>query len=56
MTPSLRNALTAAGFGASAEEGYLEIVRRIRSDLESGETARTDDLVVRAALIRRFLG
>jgi hypothetical protein len=56
MTGSLLGALETAGFGASAEEGYLEIVRRIRSDLERGETAQTGDLVLRAALIRRFLG
>jgi len=56
MTTPLRSALATAGFEASAEEGYLEIVRRIRSDLERGDTAHTDDLVVRAALIRRFLG
>ncbi|HHJ98758.1 MAG TPA: phosphoenolpyruvate carboxylase, partial [Actinobacteria bacterium] len=56
MTSSLRCALESAGFGASADERYLEIVRRIRSDLERGETAQTGDLVVRAALIRRFLG
>jgi phosphoenolpyruvate carboxylase len=56
MTAPLRGALESAGFGASADERYLEIVRRIRFDLERGETAHTGDLVVRAALMRRFLG
>ena len=56
MTDSLRSALAAAGFEGTGGEEHLAIVRRIRADLERGELAQIGDLVLRGALLRRFLG
>lgn len=56
MTRALRQALQRAGFDYTPHPEHLEIVRRIRSALENSETAQLTDLVLRAALVRRFLG
>jgi phosphoenolpyruvate carboxylase len=56
MTDSLRQALARAGFDYAPHTGHLEIVRRIRQALENSETAQVGDLLLRAALLRRFLG
>lgn len=56
MTDSLRQALLRAGFDYVPHTEHLEIVRRIRSALDNNEMAQLSDLVLRAALLRRFLG
>ncbi len=56
MTPELREALERAGYGFSPDEEHLEIVRRMREAMDRGESATLGDLVLRAALARRFLG
>jgi len=56
MTESLRRALADAGFECQTSEEYLFLLRRIRAEMEHNNTARISDHVVRAALIRRFLG
>ena len=56
MGDSLRSALNRAGFDSGAHEEHLSIVRRIRDDLERGSSASIGDHVLRAALLRRFLG
>jgi phosphoenolpyruvate carboxylase len=56
MTDSLRGALDKSGWTCSANEEHLAIVRRIRADLERAETTHIGELVLRAALLRRFLG
>ena len=56
MTAELRRALDAAGFEMAPAEEHLELVRRMREDIEHGQTANLSDLVVRAGLVRRFLG
>jgi phosphoenolpyruvate carboxylase len=56
MTPSLREALEHAGFGFDPDPEHLELVRRMRDATERGETANVGDLLLRAAVIRRFLG
>lgn len=56
MTDSLRRALARAGFDNSPHAGHLEVVRRIRQALENNETGQVSDLLLRAALLRRFLG
>lgn len=56
MTNSLRDALERAGFNFSKHTEHLELVRKIRSLLEQGDTSQLTDLVCRAAILRRFLG
>lgn len=57
MTPELRAALLRAGFDCEPHADHLEIVRRMRAVTEeAGEDARLSDLVLQAALVRRFLG
>lgn len=56
MKDSLRSALSASGFKCITNEEHIAIVRRIRRDLTQGNTAQIDDMVIRAALIRQFLG
>lgn len=56
MTDSLRNALEKAGWTYSRNDEHLALVRRIAAELERGETTQIGDLVLRAALHRRFLG
>ncbi|MBM4429787.1 MAG: phosphoenolpyruvate carboxylase [Chloroflexi bacterium] len=56
MTDALRSALGRAGYAHSPDEEHLHLVRRIRDGLERGDAAQITDLVVRAALLRRFLG
>lgn len=56
MTDALRAALNRSGLKSSAHEEHLSLVRRIRDDLERGDSAQTGDHILRAALIRRFLG
>lgn len=56
MTDSLRQALLRAGFDYTPHAGHLEIVRRICQALENNETGQVSDLLLRAALLRRFLG
>ncbi|MHB0978916.1 MAG: phosphoenolpyruvate carboxylase [Thermoleophilia bacterium] len=56
MTADLRSALVRAGFDCTPHAEYLEIVRRIRSLSDAEEAGQIGDLVLRAALARRFLG
>ncbi len=56
MTDPLRQALLRAGFDYAPHTEHVEIVHRIRSALDNNETAQLSDLVLRAALLRRFLG
>ncbi len=56
MTDALRRALDRTGWHPPQNAEHLAIVRRIRSDHERGDTTHTGELVLRAALLRRFLG
>lgn len=56
MTAALRAALDKSGLQYTTNEEHLAIVRRMRSDLQRGDSAHITDMLVRAALIRRFLG
>ncbi|MCI5147323.1 MAG: phosphoenolpyruvate carboxylase, partial [Candidatus Electrothrix sp. AR3] len=56
ITDALRAALDRSGLQWTTNEEHLAIVRRIRSDLQQGDSSHTTDMLVRAALIRRFLG
>ena len=56
MTDSLRASLSARGFRCDVNDEHLVIVQRIRTELERGDTTQIGDLVLRAALLRRFLG
>jgi phosphoenolpyruvate carboxylase len=56
MTDALRDALDRSGLHWTTNEEHLAIVQRMRSDLQRGDTAHITDMLVRAALIRKFLG
>ncbi len=56
MTDALRAALEAASFEFTADDDYLALVRRMNSELEIGDSALIGDLLLQAALQRRFLG
>ncbi|MDU9047842.1 MAG: phosphoenolpyruvate carboxylase [Candidatus Electrothrix sp. Rat3] len=56
MTDALRAALDRSGLQWTTNEEHLAIVRRMRSDLQRGDSAHITDMLVRAALIRKFLG
>jgi phosphoenolpyruvate carboxylase len=56
MTPSLREALGRAGFEIAPDSEHLSIVRRMRTEMERSDAAQVGDLVLRAALVRRFIG
>ncbi len=56
MSDALRAALLRAGYDYTPHPEHLEIVRRIRSALDNNETSQVSDLLLRAALLRRFLG
>ncbi len=56
MSDALRAALRRAGYDDAPHAEHLEIVRRIRRALENNETTHVTDLLLRAALLRRFLG
>ena len=53
---ALRDALTGHGFDVAPHPEHLAIVRAIREALATGDSASVTDLVLRAALVRRFLG
>jgi phosphoenolpyruvate carboxylase len=56
MTADLRNTLAKFGFDTGQHPEHLAIVQAIREALARGDSATVSDLVVRAALLRRFLG
>jgi len=56
MTSALREAIECAGFGFNPDPEHLGLVRQMRDSSERGETANVGDLLLRAAVIRRFLG
>ncbi|WP_446009851.1 phosphoenolpyruvate carboxylase [Candidatus Electrothrix sp.] len=56
MTHALRAALDRSGLQYETNEEHLAIVQRIRRELQQGDSAHITDMLVRAALIRRFLG
>lgn len=56
MTNSLRSAIDDSGFTYETHREHISIVQRIRRDLDQGDTSQIGDLIIRAALIRRFLG
>ncbi|HSW00402.1 MAG TPA: phosphoenolpyruvate carboxylase [Sedimentisphaerales bacterium] len=56
MTDSLRSALCDSGSECATNDEHLAIVRHIRGDLQGDQSVHVGDLVLRAALLRRFLG
>ncbi len=56
MTDRLRAALRDSDFEIPADEEHLSLIRRIRHDDALGNLAHIGDYVLRAALVRRFLG
>ncbi len=52
----IRRALVRAGYDVEPDAAHLELVRRIREALAAGQDAMVHDLVLQAALARRFLG
>lgn len=56
MTDSLRSSLQRAGFDCSPDPEHLQIVRRMRELFGRNDGAQLGDLMLRAALVRRFLG
>ncbi len=56
MTDELRDALDDAEFRCPNETDHLRMVRRIQKSLDRNETAQVPDLLLRAAIMRRFLG
>lgn len=56
MTASLRDSLAHAGYDCEPDEEHLAIVRQMRDAFERGDTAQLGDLVLRAAMLRHFLG
>lgn len=56
MTPALRASLDRSGWGAAPDEEHLHMVRRIHECLARGDTSQIEDLIIRAAHCRRFLG
>jgi phosphoenolpyruvate carboxylase len=56
MTAALRGALERAGYGFDPDPECLELVRAMRDAMERGESANVGDLLLRAAMVRRFLG
>lgn len=53
---SLRAALHAAGYDWEPDADHLGLVRRIASAREAGDDSLIGDLVLQAAMVRRFLG
>ncbi|MDO9557677.1 MAG: phosphoenolpyruvate carboxylase [Coriobacteriia bacterium] len=56
MTGDLRSAIGRAGYEWVPNEEYLGLVQRIREIGPASQDSRLPDLVLRAALFRRFLG
>ncbi len=56
MTDSLRSALKASGFESNTNKEHLSIVRKIRDAVDRCDSNQASDLVLRAALLRGFLG
>ena len=56
MTSSLRGAIAAFGDESPPHEDHLALVRSIRDAVGRGDAATASDLLLRAALLRRFLG
>jgi phosphoenolpyruvate carboxylase len=56
MTDPLRAALRQVGHEWVPDEEHLRAVRRFRDGLDSSDTSQSSDLVLRAALLRKFLG
>ena len=56
MTDALREALDSSGLHCETDEEHLALVRHIRRDLERGDSSHVGEMLVRAALIRKFLG
>jgi len=56
MTDSLREALGRFVGEPQTHEEHLSVVRRIRNDLESGNTQQIGNHILSTALMRRFLG
>ena len=56
MGDSLRRAIERIAPPFEADEEHIRLSRHIRASLDKGNTALTEDLVLRAARIRRFLG
>ncbi len=55
-SPGLRDALRRAGFDWEPDEDHLDYVRRLGETMDEGRDAAAGDLLLSAALIRRFLG
>ncbi len=56
MTPEMASALEAAGFAVEPDPEHLGLLRRIRAAIDASDDARLSELVLQAALARRFLG
>jgi phosphoenolpyruvate carboxylase len=52
----VRRALVRTGYDVEPDETHEKLVRRIREALAAGQDSLVPDLVVQAALVRRFLG
>jgi phosphoenolpyruvate carboxylase len=53
---AVRDAVLRAGYDWTPDTGHLGLVRRIREALAGGQDTFVPDLVLQAALVRRFLG
>ena len=56
VPPPVRDAVLRAGYDWRPDSGHLGLVRRIREALTAGQDTFVPDLVLQAALVRRFLG
>jgi phosphoenolpyruvate carboxylase len=56
LTEDLKAAIGRAGLKWEPDEEHVVLTRRIRESLETGQTAKVADLLLEAALRRRFLG
>ncbi len=56
MTAELRESLTRADSTYSPNGEHLDVVRKMREALDTGDASQMSDLVLRAATVRRFLG
>jgi len=56
VPPAVRDAVLRAGYDWQPDPGHLGLVRRIRDALTGGQDTFVPDLLLQAALVRRFLG
>lgn len=56
MSKSLRKALQDSGFDCQANREHIQIVRGLHNAVDACDSAQASDLILRAALLRGFLG